>query len=66
MEFSWICESEETSYQRNDNIGILKDSYGNVYKTNQIWVIASISRNLSLNDNIFKYRLKCYKFYIDK
>lgn len=69
-EYEWnvvgFVGPEETGYERNHNLGMLKDSYGNVYKTDQIWVVVSTGRNSWPNDNIFTYRLKGYKFDIDK
>lgn len=56
---------EQTGFERNHNFGLVKDVYGNVYRSDQIMVVVSTGHHSWGNDNIFTYRLMGYTFTID-
>lgn len=51
---------EDTGYDRNHNLGLVRDAYGYLYDSNQVMVVVSTGRIDYPNDNIYTYRLMGY------
>lgn len=51
---------EDTGYDRNHNLGLVRDAYGYTYDSNNVMVVVSTGNIDYPNDNIFTYRLMGY------
>lgn len=51
---------EDTGYDRNHNLGLVRDSYGYLYDSNHVMVVVSTGAIDYPNDNIYTYRLMGY------
>lgn len=51
---------EDTGYDRNHNLGLVRDPYGYLYNSNQVMIVVSTGHVDYPNDNIYTYRLMGY------
>ena len=51
---------EDTGYDRNHNLGLVRNPYGYLYDSNQVMVVVSTGHVDYPNDNIYTYRLMGY------
>ena len=51
---------EDTGYDRNHNLGLVRDAYGYLYNSDQVMVVVSTGHVDYPNDNIYTYRLMGY------
>lgn len=51
---------EDTGFDRNHNLGLVRDSYGYLYLSDQVMVVLSTGEIDYPNDNIYTYRLMGY------
>jgi len=53
---------EDTGFERNHNLGLVKDQYGNIIDSDHVMTVVSTGHNSWGNENIFTYRLMGYIF----